>query len=231
MVSLEDAVTARLESHGTRFEVLVDPDMALELRQDGDVDIEEMLAVDKIFKDASRGDEASEDMLEEVFDTLDVLHVAERIVEDGDVQLTSEQRNRIREEKHKQLVNEIARNAINPQRGDAPHPPERIERALEEGSFRVDPMKSVDEQVDEALDILRPLIPIRFERTRTAVKVPAEYTGQAYGQIREFGNLVKEEWQDDGSWVGVVETPGGLQDELEGLVNKLTEGKGSVKKV
>ena len=29
MISLDDAVTARLETHGERFEVLVDPDAAL----------------------------------------------------------------------------------------------------------------------------------------------------------------------------------------------------------
>jgi len=229
MVSLEEATTARLESHGTRFEVLVDPDMALELREGGDVDLEKMLAVEKIFKDASRGDEASEDMMDEVFGTSDVFAVAERIITEGEVQLTSDQRKRIREEKHKQLVNKIARNAINPQRNDAPHPPDRIERALEEGGFKLDPMKSVDEQVDDALEVLRPLIPIRFEKTRMAVRIPPKFTGSAYGQVHEFGTLVKEEWQEDGSWIGVVEIPGGMQSELESLVKKLTEGKGSVK--
>lgn len=231
MVSLEDAVTARLESHGTRFEVLVDPDMALDLQEGGDVDVRDMLAAEKVFKDASRGDEASEEMMEEVFGTTDPVESAEQIVLEGDVQLTAEQRNRIKEEKRKQLINTIARNAINPQQNDAPHPPSRIERALEEGDFRIDPMKSVEEQVDDALEVLRPLIPIRFEKTHIAVRIPPEYTGSAYGQIVEFGELVKEEWQSDGTWVGVVEIPGGRQDDLEGLVNSLTEGKGSVKQV
>lgn len=231
MVSLEDAVTARLESHGTRFEALVDPDLALKLREGGDVDIEEMLAVEKIFKDASRGDEASEEMMEEALDTTDPLEAAQKIVLEGEVQLTSEQRKRIREEKRKHLINEIARNAINPQQGNAPHPPARIERALEEADFRMDPMMSVDEQIDDAIDVLRPLLPIRFEKTHMAVRIPSEYTGSAYGQIIEFGKLVKEEWQNDGSWIGVVEIPGGLQDELKSLTKSLTEGKGSVKQV
>lgn len=231
MVTLEEAVTARLESHGTRFEVLVDPDEALDLREGKDVDIGKMLAVEKVFKDASKGDEASEEMMEDALGTTDVFDAAEQIVLDGDVQLTSEIRQRIREEKHRQLVNKIARNAINPQRNNAPHPPKRIERALEEGDFRLDPMKGVDEQIDDALDVLRPLIPIRFERTRMAVMIPPKYTGSAYGQVVEFGNLSNEEWQEDGSWVGVVEIPGGLQDELESLVKSLTEGKGEVKQV
>lgn len=229
MVSIEEAVTARLESHGTRFELLVDPDLALILRDGEEVDAGEMLAVDKVFKDASRGDEASEEMMDEVFGSTEVMEAAWEIVTRGDVQLTSEQRKRIREEKYRQVVNEIARNAVNPQQRNAPHPPARIERALEEADFRVDPTRSVEEQVDEALDALRPLLPIRFEKTHIAVRVPSRYTGSAYGQIVEFGHLVREEWQSDGSWIGIVEIPGGLQDELESLVKSLTEGKGSVK--
>ena len=34
MISLDEAVTARLESHGERFEVLVDPDAALAIKRD-----------------------------------------------------------------------------------------------------------------------------------------------------------------------------------------------------
>ncbi|RZN63065.1 MAG: ribosome assembly factor SBDS [Methanonatronarchaeia archaeon] len=229
MVSLDDAVTARLESHGTRFEVLVDPDLALEMRSGSQVDYSELLAIDKVFKDASRGDEASDEMMNEVFDTTDVEEITSRIISDGDIQLTSEQRKRIQEQKRRQVINTIARNAVNPQQNDAPHPPNRIESAMEEAGVRIDPFEPVDKQVDETLDALRPLIPIKFKRKKFAVMIPGEYSGSAYGQMKNFGKVLDEEWQDDGSWIGVIECPGGVKGELKSLVAELTEGKGEVK--
>ena len=50
MVSLEDAVIARLEYYGERFEILVDPDLASDLKRGEDIQIEEILAVEEVLK-------------------------------------------------------------------------------------------------------------------------------------------------------------------------------------
>ncbi len=131
----------------------------------------------------------------------------------------------MQEQKRKQLINTIARNAVNPQMDNAPHPPERIENALEEAGFTVDPMETVESQVDEALDDLRPVIPIRFEEVTIAVQIPAEYAGSAQAQVRQFGDLEREEWQPDGSWIGVVTFPAGMQNEFYDVVNEHSSGK------
>jgi ribosome maturation protein SDO1 len=108
---------------------------------------------------------------------------------------------------------------------DAPHPPERIERALEEAGFRVDPMQPVETQVDDALDALRPVIPIRFAEVTIAVNLPAQYAGSAQARVRQFGDLEREEWQNDGSWVGVLTFPAGMQNDFYDLVNEYTSGE------
>ncbi|MFP4625456.1 MAG: ribosome assembly factor SBDS [Natronomonas sp.] len=226
MISLDEAVTARLESHGERFEVLVDPDAALAMKRgDFDGELEDVIAAEDVFEDATRGDRPPEDALEEVFETTDTLEIIREIIERGEIQITADQRREMQEQKHKQLINTIARNAVNPQMDDAPHPPERIERALEEAGFQIDPMEPVENQVDEALEALRPVIPIRFDEMVMAVQFPAEYAGSAQAQVREFGDLEEEEWQADGSWVGVIRFPAGLQNEFFELVNELSSGK------
>ena len=131
----------------------------------------------------------------------------------------------MQERKHNDLVNRITRNAVNPQMDDAPHPPERIESALEEAGFSVDPMEPVEAQVDDALDMLKPVIPIRFDTVTVAVQLPADYAGSGQAQVREFGDLEREEWQPDGSWVGVVEFPAGMQNEFYDLVNEVSSGE------
>ncbi len=226
MISLDEAVTARLESHGQRFEVLVDPDAALAIKRgEFDGDLEDVIAAEDVFEDASRGDRPPETALEEVFGTTDPMAIISEVVERGEIQITAEQRREMQEQKRRQLINKIARNAVNPQMDDAPHPPERIERALEEAGFRVDPMEPVENQVDDALDALRPVIPIRFDEVVMAVRLPAEYAGSGQAQVRQFGELEREEWQNDGSWVGVVRFPAGLQNDFYDLANEVSSGE------
>jgi ribosome maturation protein SDO1 len=230
MISLDDAVTARLESHGARFEVLVDPDAALAMKRgEFDGELTDVIAAEDVFEDAARGDRPAEEDLEDVFGTTAPLEIIPEVIERGEIQITAEQRREMQEQKRRQLITTIARNAINPQMNDAPHPPDRIESALEETDFRIDPMEPVETQVDEALDALRPVIPIRFEEITVAVQFPAEHAGAAQARVREFGDLKREEWQPDGSWIGVIEFPAGMQDDFYDLVNELSAGEAETK--
>ena len=43
MVNVDDAVIARLESYGERFEILVDPELAADYKRGEDIDLEEIL--------------------------------------------------------------------------------------------------------------------------------------------------------------------------------------------
>jgi ribosome maturation protein SDO1 len=232
MISLDDAVTARLETHGERFEVLVDPDAALEIKRgEFEGELEDVIAARDVFENASRGDRPAEEDLEEVFGTTEPLDIIPEIIERGEIQITAEQREAMQEQKKRSLINTISRNAINPQMDDAPHPPDRIESALEEAGFTVDPMTPAEEQVDDALDALRPVIPIRFEEITVAVQLPAEYAGSGQAKLREFGDLEREEWQADGSWVGVITFPAGMQNDFYNRVNEVSEGEGETQVV
>ncbi|WP_135663011.1 ribosome assembly factor SBDS [Halorhabdus rudnickae] len=226
MISLDEAVTARLESHGERFEVLLDPDAALAIKRgDFEGELEDVIAAEDVFENASRGDRPPENALEEVFDTTDPLEIIPEVVREGEIQITAEQRREMQERKHRELVQRITRNAVNPQMDDAPHPPDRIENALEEAGFQVDPMEPVENQVEDALEALRPVIPIRFDEVTVAVQLPAENAGSGQAKIREFGDLEREEWQADGSWVGVVTFPAGLQNDFYELANEVSGGE------
>src|SRR2546422_17547 len=206
-----------------KYEVLVKPDAVQRIRDGKEVDLLRELAIDEIFKNAHKGSKASDEKMMDFFGTTEPLAVAKQIVQRGEIQLTTEQRRQMLEAKRKQIVQYIAANAINPQTG-APHPPQRIENAMEEAKVHVDPFKSIEEQVKEVLDALRPLIPIRFEKVRIAVKLSAEDSAKAYGDIKSFGTIVKEEWSPTGAWIGVVEMPAGMQTEFLERLNAKTKG-------
>lgn len=230
MVTLDEAVVARYKTHGLHFEILVDPEAALAVKRGDDLSIEEILAVDDVFEDASGGERVAEDKLMTVFGTTEVHTIAKEIIAHGDIQLTSEQRRKMQDNKRKRVINTIARNSFNPQTR-APHPPSRIEKVMEEAGIHIDPFKSDDETVSEVMKKIRPIIPIRFDEVSIAVKIPAEYATKSYGEIQSFGQLVKEEWQSDGSWMALIKIPAGIQNEFYSLVNGLTKGNAETKLV
>ncbi|HEY7587714.1 MAG TPA: ribosome assembly factor SBDS [Thermoplasmata archaeon] len=219
----KEYVIARIEKAGEKFEVLVKPDAVQKLRDGKEIDLMVELAIDEIFRDAHKGSKASEEKMQEFFGTTEPLDVARRIVKTGEIQLTTEQRREMLDAKRKQIVQYIAANAINPQTG-APHPPQRIEIAMTEAKVHLDPFKAVEEQVKEVMDALRPLIPIRFEKVRIAIRLSAEDSAKSYGDIKSFGTILREEWQPTGAWIGVVEMPAGMQTEFLERLNAKTKG-------
>ncbi|MGD0249294.1 MAG: ribosome assembly factor SBDS [Thermoplasmata archaeon] len=223
MVKVEDAVIARWETGGSRFEVLVDPQAVQDLKDGKDVDLSDKLALDQVFKDAKKGDKISEEHLERTFHTRNLAQIAKLIVQKGEVQVTTEQRHLLQAAKHRQIVAVIARNAMNPQTG-APHPPARIEAAMTEAKVHIDPFKPVDAQVQEILAKLRPLIPIRLDVAKVRIKIPGQFYPRTIGEIKGLGRLLEEQWLSDGSWTGVVEIPAGIQTELYEKLSARTKG-------
>ncbi|MES2155887.1 MAG: ribosome assembly factor SBDS [bacterium] len=235
MVSLEKAVVARLHRFQTNYEILVDPDRAHEVADKlrkgepaSDDDVRAITAVDTVFTHHSDGKKASDEMLTKGFETTDFVAVARRILVEGEIQLTAEQRKKMADAKHKRIVETILRNAWNPQT-KTPHPRDRIERALEEAKFKADPQKRVEEQVETAMKLLRPLMPIAMEMVRIAVKIPAEHTGHTYGVVKGLGEMKNEEWQKDGSLIVILEMPAGMQTEAYDRLNSVTHGQVTTK--
>jgi len=223
MVDLEDAIIARYESHGESFEVLIDPDIVQKMRDGEEIELIDHLVIDTVFKNARKGTRASEDAMRKILGTDDPVAAAKTIILKGEVQLTTDQRRLMQENKRKAIISYIVRNAINPQT-NTPHPPTRIDTAMEEARVRVDPFKSVEAQANDALDAIRPLLPIRFDTVKIATKLPGEEYGRCYDEIVNIGKVIREEWQKDGSWIGVVEMPAGIQGEYIDKLNKRTKG-------
>ncbi|NQE46557.1 hypothetical protein C5S31_11105 [ANME-1 cluster archaeon GoMg2] len=222
MVSLDKAVIARYK-HGKKiFEVLVDPEKVDAIKSGTDTDMGDVVAAEDIFEDASKGEKATESDLKTVFSTTDVAEIAKRIIKEGEVQLTTEQRRKRVEEKRKMVIDQISRISINPQT-DTPHPPRRIEIAMKEAKVHIDPFKTVDELVSETVKAIRPKIPIKIEETGIAIKIPAAYTGGVY-EIKKKYKVTKEEWQGDGSYIALLKVPAGMRDDVFSFLNLITKG-------
>jgi ribosome maturation protein SDO1 len=227
MISLDKAVIARYQHGQSSFEILVEPEKAYKVKRGESVPIEEVVASRDVFADSKKGLRAPESELNKVFGGSDFEKIFTKIIKDGEIQLTTDQKKKMQVEKTKQVVNLIARNAVDP-RTHAPHPPQRIEKALVEARLHIDPFKSANEQMEAVLKELRKVLPIKFEIVRIAVRIPADNAPRVYGFLKEH-KIVKEEWASDGSLLAMIETPAGLQADFFDRLNKMTSGNNESK--
>jgi ribosome maturation protein SDO1 len=215
--------TARITKSGEKFEVLVKPEPALDYKMGKPTPISQMLVIDEIYTDASKGTHASDEKLQKAFGTTDPVAVAEEIMKRGELQLTTEQRRQLVDDKRKQIVAFVSRNCIDPRTG-TPHPPLRIEQAFNQIRLVIDPFKPAEEQAKAVIEELRTLLPIKIDKMKVAVKVFPEHAAKAYGSIKGFGTITKEEWQADGSLVALIEMPAGLYGSFVDRLGKITQG-------
>ena len=218
MVSLDDAVLARLEKGGKRYEALVDPDLVEQWKEDSsDIQLDDFMAMDEIFHDARAGERPTEDALMNTFETLDVETILNIILDKGSIQLTTAQRKARVEHMRQQIIHHIHSQAIDP-KSKSPHPRTRIELALQESKYSVDPFKRLEEQIKDAIAKLKPLIPLSFESVRLAFRVP----GSAYGSVSQLLRTYqkKEGWLENGDWACVIEIPAGMKGDMIGQVLK-----------
>ena len=214
---------ARINLKGRNFEIVVKPDPALSYRKGKSIPISEVLVTEVIFSDANKGLKVSESDLQAAFGTTDIQKIADVILKRGTLQLTAEQRRRMVEEKKRQIITFISKQCIDP-RTKLPHPPLRIQQALEQVHFSVDPFRGVEEQANEAISLLRSVLPISTEKISVSVKIPPQYVGRAYGTVKSFGKIKNEVWRSDGSWTAIVEMPAGLYGPFLERLGEITRG-------
>ena len=223
MTSLDKAILAVYEKGGQKFELYIDPDAAYAYLDKKKPDLKNMLVAEEVYADARKAEKAKPSDMQKVFGSTDVMVVLEFIMKHGEVQLTTEQKRKKMEEKRKQIVTILLREAIDP-RTNAPHTQLRLENAMEEARVHIDPFKDAREQLDEIVKELRPLTPMKFEKVKIAVKVPASFAHKCYGTLKSYG-IQKEEWTKMGDLIAVVEMFAGMQGEFYDKVNKLTAGQ------
>ncbi|PSH01436.1 MAG: ribosome assembly factor SBDS [Nanohaloarchaea archaeon SW_10_44_10] len=221
----------KLQYRGDKqFEILVEPDLAKESKLEGkEHEIQRMLFVQEIFTDAGEGERASTEEIDQEFGTRQIMEAAEEIFEKGDMQLTTEQKAEMREEKWKQLISMISRRVQNPKTGN-PHPPDRVENGLEEAGFNINWDSDLEEEFEDAIDELRPIIPVSLDKKTVAIRIPNDQAGKAYDKLQQAAEIEEEQWGNE-YFTARVTLPAGVLSELIDELQDMTSGKTEMKEV
>ena len=220
-------VTARIKARGKPFEILVDLDSALNLRKGLNVNINNVLCIDQVFTDHKKGLKAAEKDLIECFGTSNVLEIAAKIVKNGEIMLPLEYKNELREVKVKQVIDFLARNALDPATG-RPHSAERIKAAIEQAGIKIE-NKPVEDQISKIISELRVILPIKIEAKKLKIIVPAIHTGKVYGLLTQYKE--KEDWLANGDLQVVINLPAGMQMDFYDKLNAVTHGSSVVEEL
>jgi ribosome maturation protein SDO1 len=225
-------VVARIKVKGKLFETIVDLDKAISFRKqklEGNPStLRDILEINEIFSDYKKGLRVKGSELLDAFGTEDVFVVAGKIINDGEIQLPQEYRDKMREAKVKQIVDFLARNCMDT-RTNAPYTPERIESAMKQAGAKIDD-RSVEEQVPGIIQGIQKIIPIKIAVKKIELIIGPEHVGKIYNLIKTF-KKEKENWLNDGSMSCIIELPAGMQLEFYDKLNALTHGEAITKEV
>lgn len=213
---------ARIKTQGENFEIVIDPDNAVKFRH-GQANIRDALKSENIFKDAIKGDMASEQHMKNIFKTTDTLKIAEKIIKDGSIQVSDEYRDKLRSEKMKVITEILTKNAADANTG-APLTATRINNAFREANVHVDIFKKAEEQIEELVSKLRPVLSLTFEKKILEIRIPADNAAKLYGYVDSKTEIIDQAWLTDGSWSCKVEIAAGMVTEFLDELKSKTHG-------
>lgn len=218
---------ARLRVGSLIFETMVDLDNALKFKRGMPVDINNVTRDNLVWKDIKKGLKAGSDELKKSFGTDNFEEVVGKIVKKGDIEVTQEHRDAETERRRKQVVDFLIKNAVD-SRTNRPFTPDMIENALDQAGAKIE-NRAIEGQINNILEKLRTILPIKIETKKLSIKIPAEHTGRAYGIIQEYKE--KENWLNDGSLEVVLNLPVGLQSDFYDKLNSITHGSAITKEL
>lgn len=217
----------RLSAGNEKFEILVKPDPALEYKLGKKMDISNIMISDEIYSDANKGTRSSTEKLMKQFKTTDQLEIAKQIMAKGDLNMNTDQRRKMIEEKKRQIVEYINKNFVDP-KTHMPHPVSRINTVLDEARLAIDPFKRLDDQIKYIIEPLRKVLPLKSEILELNVTVPAQFSGQSFSVFKNIGEIKSEQWLSDGSLQVVLNLNAGMKSSFLDRIGTATKGSAQV---
>jgi ribosome maturation protein SDO1 len=189
-VRLTNVAVVRMNRHGLRFEVACYKNKILNYRQGIETDLSEVLQIDRVFTNVSKGLLAPSKDLLKAFDTDDQEQVCRIILGKGQVQVSDMERNATLENTAREVANMVATKCVHPV-SNRPYTTNQIRDAMKKSEFSVQPTRSVKQQFLDCVKAIQEkgVLPIRRAKMELAIIMPDPSIG---GQLV---SILKDEAQ------------------------------------
>jgi ribosome maturation protein SDO1 len=252
---LTNVSVVRMRKGGKRFEIACYPNMVMAYREGHVRDLDEVIQVEDVFENVSKGKLAANADLERCFGTRDRHAVLLQILLHGDLQVSDRERQYQSTRKLHEIASVVAAKTIS-RETKKPLPVGLIEKALREIHFAVQPNRPAKAQALEVIPLLRAQSGLDLERARLRLRihVPSQRdakavkarleplqqgeTDGAHSSSRSDSVRMKdgsaavesesEEWLPGGALLWTVQADPGAFREIEEIVQRETNQQGIV---
>ena len=222
-----DRVNAKLEKNGKRYEIEVDCEKAVDIKEGRSEDVDSALLVEKVFKDIKKGEVAGN--LQKELGTDDIRKLALKIIKEGEVQLSTAYKQKKTEMLKKRIIDKIAGMAID-LNTSLPIPKQRIEIAMQQIHHNFDINKPEKDQLDEVLIKLKKILPIRLGEFNYSIDVPIQYANDTMLYLKRLASI-KDSTRNDNSLVVNFSVKAGNENELLSKLKSVTHGSINIRKI
>jgi len=230
-IKLTNVSVVRLKKGGKRFEIACYKNKVQEWRTGVTTDIDEVLQINNVFLNVSKGQVASSIDLQ-VFEKTDLNDIVKEILKKGELQVGEKERAQDLENLWKEIANQVAEKCVDPET-QKPYPVSMIEKGMNEAGFSVKIGKSSKSQVLDCIKLLqtKSTLPIQRSRMRVKITMPSKDGERLKEKILESAETIEDDklGQDDGSLVMLID-PGQFKVLTE-LLQKEVQGVGRMETI
>lgn len=233
-VRLTNVAVVRLHKTGKRFEIACYRNKVVNWRNRVETDLDEVLQIESVFENVSKGVLANNVDLKKAFGTDNQVEICKIILDKGEMQVSDKERQVALESVFRDVATIVSEKCVNPA-SNRPYTVSMIEKAMKDVHFSAHPTRSNKQQALEVIKRLKEVMPI--DRAKMKLRVTTT-EGDASPLKQALGELGVENYEktvaDGGGGGGAGETTvdflvdPGMYREVEETVRTLAGGRSTL---
>uniref|UniRef100_A0A7S0BCY2 Ribosome maturation protein SBDS n=1 Tax=Rhodosorus marinus TaxID=101924 RepID=A0A7S0BCY2_9RHOD len=227
-VRMTNVAVVRLKRKGKRFEVACYKNKVVSWRSGSETDLDEVIQVENVFSNVSKGIVANKKDLVAAFGTEDVQKVILVILEKGELQVSEKERQHHSDKTFQEIASIIADNCVDP-RTQRPYPVTMIERVMRETlHYTVLSNRSAKQQALDVVKQLKQHMEIQRALMRINLTAPSKFGKQLKESISSLTTEFENENFSGRFYEATFLIDPGRFREIDELVKQTTKGQGSI---
>eukprot|EP01133_Synstelium_polycarpum_P003503 gene3503-4002_t len=225
-IKLTNVAIVRLKKGGSRFEIACYPSKVTSWRTKVEKDLNEVIQIHRIFTNVSKGVGAKKEELIKAFGTDDEREILLQILDKGELQVSSKERENHSEQTFKDIATIVAEKCVNPET-QRPIPVGIIEKAMKDVHYSLHPTKSSKQQSLEVIKQISAIIPIQRAQMRLNITINVKDPKAIRDKLAAQVQKIEEENFENGLSMLCLVDPGSFRV-IDELVKAESKGKGFI---
>lgn len=191
-------------------------------------DLDEVVQIENVFLNVSKGQVASNEDLKKAFGTTDAKEALLEILTKGELQVGEKERSHELSNLWVEIATIVAQKCVEPS-SQKPYTVGIIEKAMKDAHYSVKPSKPAKIQALDVIKLLqsKDIIPLERAQMRVSVTMTAKEGKRMKDKILPlFSHIEEEDWDDSWEIVGTID-PGSLR-QINTLFETEIKGEGGV---